>query len=137
MAAVGVASADLETREGKSVVTSLREEELAMNPAPLSALYLIEPRLLAAGEDAEGGVRRERLRGARAALSLLANFKLAKMTGSAEMPEVLRRAAIIANGATVYALSVPRDLGALASVAEVIRAWHSNSSGLPHTGFPA
>jgi hypothetical protein len=127
MAAVGVASADLDTREGKSVVTSLRDEERAEKPAPLRALYLIEPRLPSSEQNDTGDlVRRELLTGARAALALLSNFKLTKMTGRDEMPEVLRRAAIVADRTSVYALSIPRDLGALATVAEVIRGWHQS-----------
>ncbi len=131
LSAVGIAEADLETREGKGIVTSLGEHQLAPAPAPLSAIYLlqpIDPSRRGPG-DAPPNVGREKLPSVAATMSLLANFKLARMTGAASMPEVLRRAAVIADCVPVYRLFVARDLGALTAVANQIREWHAHPVG--------
>lgn len=127
MNAVGIAEADLETREGKGIVTSLREMDLSNDAAPLSALYLIAPfdPSQRNGTHAEAPISREKLTGVPAALSLVANFKLAKMTGVTQMPEVLRRAAAVADVVPVYRLQLPRSLNALPVVAEEILGWHA------------
>jgi hypothetical protein len=121
LAALGRGDADLETREGKGVVTSLSDGSRAMLPAPLAAIYLLLP---------VGGtlsVRRERLPSVQAALALMGNFKLARMTGAASMPEVLRRAAAIADSVPVFRLLIPRDFEALSGAAGEIMSWHAGA----------
>ena len=92
----------------------------ALALACFGAIYLLHPE----GSQAGRRIIREKLPSAPAALSLVANFKLARMMGPAEMPEVLRRASVIADGVPVYRLSLPRDFSALPAVVETIRAWH-------------
>jgi hypothetical protein len=120
--AAGIASADLATREGKGILTGFADEEVAQGPASLAALYILKP------SSAETELTREQVGPVAATLMLLANFKLARMTGGSEAPEVLRRAAIVADRVPVYALTVPRDLALLAQVASRLLGWHGGAA---------
>jgi hypothetical protein len=119
-------ASDLATREGKGVVTSIAEENLATAAAPLAAIYLLKPvPAERAGQELAHTLERIRVPTVRATVALVANFKLARMTGSQAMPEVLQRASVIASSVPVYCLSVPRSLDMLESVSDLIREWHT------------
>lgn len=134
MAALGVERADLDTREGKGIVTSLPVERLSMAPSPLAALYLISPLAVTDDANVAATVDRQRVPGVASAVALVANLKIAKMTGAGEMPEVLRRAAIVAEHVPVYRLLIPRQLELLPMVAETILGWHSSATASSAVG---
>lgn len=117
--ALGVLEGSLRTREGKHVITELGHERVFARPMPLAALYLLVP----IEPDGEG-VDRARAPRMQAAISIVAHVKIGSMLGRDAAPEMLARAARIAERVPVYQLAMPRDLAALPEIARTILAWH-------------
>ena len=117
--AVGTAASDLETREGKQVVTGLVPESLQSRPAPLAAIYLLDP----AAANAEG-VTRTPMPPTIAALAVVAHVKIGRMLGSTAAAPMLERTAAITGRVPVFHLHAPRDLERLGDTAAAILTWH-------------
>lgn len=123
IAAAGVARPETETREGKRIVSELGPERLMTRPAPLAALYLLDP---VEGED--DPVARVQLPPMLAALGTVAHVKIGRMLGTAAAKPMLERAAAIAREVPVFRLHTPRDLARLAETAMTILGWHGAPS---------
>lgn len=93
---------------------------MANGPAALAAIYLLAP---AAPDDAL--VRVERPTRA-AAFALLANGKITELLGADG--DALSRCVALAHVATVYDLSVPRDLERLHDVTGTLLSWHGGAA---------
>ena len=123
IAALGVARPPLETREGKRFMTPLGDTRLMTEPAPLRAIYLLDPRPADVSE-----VERSALPPMLAALGVVAHVKIGRMLGAAAAAPMLERAAAIAGAVPVFRLHMPRDLSRLPAVAERILDWHQGPS---------
>lgn len=119
IAAVGTATPDLETREGKQVVTGLVPESLQSRPVPLAAIYLLDP----AAANAEG-VTRTPMPPTIAALAVVAHVKIGRMLGSTAAAPMLERTAAVTGRVPVFHLHAPRDLARLGDTAVTILTWH-------------
>jgi len=122
IAAAGVERPELETREGKRIVSALLPAQLMSHHAPLAAVYLLDP----VGPEA-GTVTRTALPSMLAALGIVAHVKIGRMLGPAAAAPMLERAASIARTVPVHRLHAPRDLAQLPATAAAILEWH----GLP------
>lgn len=119
LAAVGTPRPELDTREGKRVVTGLEVERLQREPAPLRAIYLIAPVDPQARE-----VERIELSPTLSAISVVAHVKIGRMLGPESAATMLERAASIARRVPVFRLVLPRDLDRLPAIAGRILDWH-------------
>ncbi|MFN8652018.1 MAG: hypothetical protein U0133_08975 [Gemmatimonadales bacterium] len=108
--------------DGKVLLTDLPEERLETGRVPVRAIYL----LTAAESIAENrAADRQPLPPPLAAAAIVGHGKIAEMLGSAEAPELLRRAARLASVVPVYRLAVVRDLARLPEVVTRIAGWHA------------
>lgn len=108
----------------KYVVDRLPAEQLAADPVPFRAAYVLNP----VQELPDGGaVSRERLDGVAAVMALLMHAKLGPVLGGTEAPTLLARAAAIAEVVPVYALHVPRNLGRIGEAARTVASWHDGA----------
>lgn len=107
-------------REGKQTVTHLPPEQLAGDPQPLRALYLLSP---SPPESGTKPAQRERMDSVRSALILVAHAKLGPLLHRAESDRLLQRATEIASHVPVYRLSVMRDFDRLDEVVEQVTSW--------------
>lgn len=127
IAASGQTHVGVVTREGKTLITDLPDAALMQSPAPLRAVYLLEPVL---AEGTAGIPTRRLLPQTLGALSVVAHVKVAGMLGALAAPVLLDRSVTLARTVPVYRLTTPRDLDALSSVAAAVAAWHTE----PETG---
>ena len=123
IAAVGLARPELETREGKRLVTDLGSDRLLMRRAPLAAVYLLDPVL-----PGTASVTREALSPMLAAISLVGHVKIGRMLGPAAAGAMLERAALITHGVPTFRLRAPRDLERLPDTARAVLAWHGGAA---------
>lgn len=108
-------------RNGRRLVAP--EAGVAGAPSPLSALYLLSP--VPPDRDDED-VRRERLRGPRAALAVMGQLKLGPILDGWAADELLSRCVRLVEGVPVHRLEVPRDLGRLGEVESFLREHHGD-----------
>jgi hypothetical protein len=107
----------------KTTVTNLPRQDLAWEPAPLAAIYLIEPSMSFEGELPP--VSREALPRTRAAASLAHQKKLTdELVGLADAGSMLESIASVVSTVPVYRLDVVRDLERLPEVVREVMAWH-------------
>lgn len=130
--AVGIDAPTFESREGKRVIAAPTLAHTASGPAPLSAIYLLDPVAALADPPAGGAPEpappsRERVPPTIAAISLVAHVKIGRMLGPAAAPVMLERAAGVARQVPVYRLRVPRDLERLGVVARDLLASHGGA----------
>ena len=106
----------------KTTVTDLPREDLAWEPAPLAAIYLLDPALeLETGQP----VARELLPPVKAAASLAHGKKLTDgLIGFAEAGSMLEWIAAVTAHVPVYRLGVLRDLSRISEVVGQLLAWH-------------
>ena len=122
LTAVGVARPAIETREGKRVVTALGAERLMSRPAPLAAIYLLDP--VTAESPESGDPTRTALPSLLGAVGIVAHVKIGRMLGPTAVAAMLERAADVVRDVPVHRLHAPRDLGRLESTAQTILGWH-------------
>lgn len=121
--AIGAARPAVGTNEGKQIVTDLPGDRRTMRPAPLAALYLLDP------VHPEGtSATQVALPSMLAAISVVAHVKIGKMLGAAAAPVMLERAAAVARQVPIRRLQLPRDLTRLDDVARTILSWHEASA---------
>jgi hypothetical protein len=107
----------------KTTITRFAPDAVTERPAPLRAVYVLEPM----GDDADdkGTVRRERLAGVPAAVALAHQTKLpVPLIGLRAAGTQLAAAAAIAASVPVYALPVVRDFARLPELVAQILEWH-------------
>ncbi len=120
--AVGLDAKGEQTREGKTLVTDIAQDKLQTTPAPLVALYLLNP-LIADG--AQVAVVRVPFSAKAAALGMMAHIKIAGMLGPSFVPTLLDRAVEVLRVVPVYRLDMARDLARVPDMAETIASWHA------------
>ena len=120
LSALGVAATGDVTRERKRALAPLAPAQLASDPVPLRAIYLLDPMMPGAGAP----VSRVRLPETLAAVGIVAHVKSGRMLGAAAAPALLERAARVVARVPVHRLEVTRDLALLASVARDVLDWH-------------
>jgi hypothetical protein len=110
----------------KTTVTDLPREDLAWEPAPLAAIYLLDPALeLEAGQ----AVARQLLPPVKAAASLAHGKKLTDgLIGFAEAGSMLEWIVAVTAHVPVYRLGVLRDLSRISEVVGQLMAWHGAES---------
>jgi hypothetical protein len=117
------------TREGKALLTNVDEARLSHEPAPLRALYLLNP---ARADDSSRPVR-TRMPSVIAAVAAVGHVKVAGMLGSSAARPLLDRCVSVVNAAPVYRLTIPRNLAGLSEAAAHIAGWHAGG-GLAQDG---
>lgn len=122
LATIGVPRPELDTREGKRVVTALETDRLQREPAPLRAIYLLAP--VEGGLDHLNHAERVALTPTISAISIVAHVKIGRMLGPESAATMLERAARIARRVPVFQLRLRRDLNQLPAVAATILDWH-------------
>jgi hypothetical protein len=106
----------------KTTFTDLPAARLAWEPAPLAAIYLLEPR---AGLEGDLCARREAVSSLRAAAELAHGKKLTDgLIGSAEAGSMLGWIAKVTANVPVYRMAILRDLERLPEVVAEVMAWH-------------
>jgi hypothetical protein len=110
---------ELETREGKRVVTALPGERLQVTRRPLAAVYLLDP----VGPEVVDTTRTA-MPPMLAAVGVVAHVKIGRMLGAAAAAPMLERAAAIVRRVPVFRLHAPRDLARLHETAGTIIDWH-------------
>ena len=119
------ASPTVMTRDGKRIVQAVSASRGLEAPAPLTAIYLLDP--IDDGENDTGPISRVHLAPSMGAMGLLANVKIAGMLGPSEVAPMLQRAAAIARAVPVRLLQLPRDLARLDEVARTVLGWHGGA----------
>jgi len=117
-------------REGyKKTLTDLPPERLAWSPAPLAAVYVLEP----AGALADASaVSRARLSRGQAATALAHEKKLTDgLVGYPAAGSMLKWIAKVVSATPTYRLTVVRDLARLPEVVRQVMAWHGSAPGTP------
>lgn len=106
----------------KRTFDTLPDSLVQHDPVPLAALYELVP-----VPESDGGalVRRTRLTGAQAAVTLMTHSKLGALMGGRESMRVFDRCATLASAVPVYRLEVARALESVGDVATTIADWHS------------
>jgi hypothetical protein len=125
LAALGESHDGAVTREGKALVTGVDDSRLAHEPAPLRALYLLDP----VKADTASMPVRTRMPSVIAAVAAVGHVKIAGMLGSSAARVLLDRCVTVVNGVPVYRLSIPRDLEGLPQMAAHIAGWHAGGAG--------
>jgi hypothetical protein len=97
---------------------------------PLDAVYVLSPRVAAAGRPP---VTRHRLGSLEATLTLVRHGKIAPLLGGAEAASVLPRAGTVARDVPIFSLAITRDLTLLAEVAGQLVGWHSDADALAYS----
>ncbi len=106
----------------KLVIQTLPDRLRAFRPAPLAAVYILEP-----GTQAGVGappVRRERLRQVDAVRQLLGQVTAGNLLGGEAAPVVLARVAELTRRAPVHVLRLHHDFARLNDVVTAILGWH-------------
>jgi hypothetical protein len=110
---------------GKLVARSLPDDEVAITPAPLAALYLLSP---IPARDVASAVQRQLLPAVEGTLGVLPHAKIALLLGKSEGAALLQHAAVLAKATPVYRLSITRDLARLPGAAQQVMSWHRASA---------
>jgi hypothetical protein len=122
MDAIGLARHDGEqTRDGKNLVDDLPLSRLMHAPAPLKALYILNPLV---GDDIQPAAARLEVPQRIAALAVVSHVKIARMLGPSAGSVLLERAVHVVRTTPVYRLDSARDLSRLGEVAETVASWH-------------
>jgi hypothetical protein len=108
-------------RDGKHVTAPLDESRVMTEPAPLRAIYLLQPGVSASPSQVVDIAALDTLRGA---ASLAAFAKVGRMLGREEAKVILDRAGDVATRVPVETLLVHRDVDRLPDVAAEILAWN-------------
>lgn len=116
LAVTGAPAPTLTTREGKALVAGLPDERLAHTPAPLRALYLLDP--------GASALTRSPLHTMHAAVAVMGHVKIGRMLGPDAAAVMLERTAGVVGAVPVHRLTMPRDLAQLAACAGTILDWH-------------
>lgn len=122
--ALGVDAVAQTTREGKWLVNEIPGDRRCESPRPLTAIYLIDPRVPAGGEPAARTLMPAML----AAIGVVAHVKIGRMLGSSAAGAMLERAAQVTTSVPVYHLHLARDLDLLPSVAGAVIDWHGGTT---------
>jgi hypothetical protein len=109
----------------KQILRGLPERKLMLEPTPLAAIYVLVP----SRPDGADAARRRPLSGVHAAVALVQHAKCGVLLGKSEAPVLFERAATVARETPVFWLSVVRDLGRIAEVAQQVARWHPSSNG--------
>jgi hypothetical protein len=115
---------------GKHVIAELVPDRLAHSAVPLDALYLLRP---IAGDPAPA-VARTRLAPPVAAVSVMAQAKLASLLGGPEAEVLLSVAATVARRVPVYQLDIGRSWSALDEAVTRLMAWHAGTASAGDVG---
>lgn len=118
--ALGVERPAMETRDHKRVVGPLAHREIMAAPAPLRAIYLLDPVLPGDGRTAA----RVRLSETLGAIGVVAHVKIGRMLGSSAAAALLERSARVVSRVPVHRLETARDLALLPEVAREVLSWH-------------
>jgi hypothetical protein len=112
---------------GNARIDGLPARRLLRKPAPVSTVYI----LCRGSEEPEPGVAavREQLLGIPAFEALVRHTFIAPLIGPEEYPLLLRSAAAIARGVSIYSLRFVRDLGRLPEVVDQLFRWHTADVG--------
>lgn len=121
MDAQGLANRGFETHEGKRVLADIPEDRLQHSPAPLRAIYLLNPFTRKPGD---APAARTPMAESMAALWMVSHVKIARMLGASAAPALLDRAATVVRAVPVYRLDAARELELLPTIAETIASWH-------------
>lgn len=121
--ALGAKATHGTTREGKLLVDAASLGPVLERPAPLAAIYLLDP----APPDATGPISRIPLEPIIAAVAVVAHVKIGRMLGASAAAEMLDRVARIVHHVPVARLQVPRDLARLADVSAQLIAFHGRA----------
>ncbi len=113
--------------DGKLVVEPHADHEIARQPTPLAAIYVLAP---AAGDRAQPALR-ERLTEGDALPLLMGHGKLGVLLGGGEGFAVLERTIAMLRHVAVYRLSVVRELTRVHEVADTIARWHTTRDMVP------
>ena len=111
----------------KLVVGAVPPALLADEPAPLAAVYVLQPPAAdRSGEtsDASEAAARRPLGATAAALALVRHTTAGGLLGGGEAARVLERAAAVARLVPVYALDLARDFARLDEAAATVAGWH-------------
>ena len=111
------------TREGKLVVDAASFGAVSDAPAPLAAIYLIDP----APPEEEGPITRTPLEPIIAAVAVVAHVKIGRMLGSGAAAQMLERVAAVVRAVPVARLRIPRSLARLDAVTAQLVAWHGRA----------
>lgn len=128
--ATGAPHSGLTTREGKEVIVGFGAAQRLDAPAPLAAIYLLEPPL---ADDAPATaapvpvVDCEVVPPMFGALGILAFVKIGAMLGASASATMMERAAAIARGVPIHRLRITRDLARLPEAAASILSWHGGA----------
>lgn len=113
-------------RDGKLTTDPLDPSRVLDVPAPLRAIYLVQPAL---SSDPERSAQRFDLDPVRATAAITGFAKIGVMLGKGEAETLLDRAAVVARLVPVYVLAVHRAAERLEHVAKEIVAWHAPATG--------
>jgi hypothetical protein len=113
----------------KLLFSDIEEGQLQQTPVSIGALYVLVPQL---PQPKQPLVRRERLTGIAATMSLVQHAKLAPLLRGQEAGTLFSQAASLASRVPVYALIVQRDLERLMEAATIVRSWHAPASARAH-----
>jgi hypothetical protein len=106
----------------------LREDQLMTKGVPLAAIYILSSVQPAADVPA---VRRVRLVGLNAALSLICHTKLGNLLGHSEGAVIFDRAIAAAQAVAVFDLQIVRDMDRMDSVVSQVMGWHATGPDEP------
>lgn len=107
----------------KLVVGAVPPELLADGPAPLAAIYVLEPPAPDHADDAIDAATRRPLGGTAAALALVRHTTAGGLLGGDQAAGVLERAAAVARRVPVYALDLVRDFTRLDEAVATVEGW--------------
>lgn len=119
---MGGKESSLPGRDGKLTTAPLDSASVLDEPAPLRAIYLVQP---AISTDPARSVQRFELDPVRAAAAITGFAKIGVMLGPGEAGSLLERAAAVAGTVPVYVLAVHRAAEELEHAAKEILAWHT------------
>jgi hypothetical protein len=117
-------------RDGKHATAPLDVSRVMTEPAPLRALYMLQPAVSTAPSRIVESGALDPLRGTAA---LAAFAKAGRMLGRGEAMTLLDRAGEVAKRVPVETLLVHRDIDRLAEVAAEVLSWHGGPIETPGT----
>ena len=106
---------------GKTVLTSVADERVMTESAPLAAIYALRP---VSAERATAAVTRERLSPRDAVLTLVTHTKIGSLLSPLDAAGSFSKLSSVTAHVPVYTLGVVRDFGRLREVAETVIGWH-------------
>lgn len=115
--------------DGKHVVDHAASGSVVLDREPLSAVYLLKPVTSTSTPNAPA-VRRTRLFGSPAAISLISYAKIGALLGGSEASTLFTRSAALARTVPVYTLEVVRDFERMDDVVESIWGWHTDPTAI-------